>query len=71
MEVRLTENEAEMLKLVLSEIVIQGRTGQVGIMHGADRFVSLHVALKKQGRGILSSAFRKLGISNGAKEVKV
>lgn len=71
MQVKLTADEAEILKLVLSEVVIQDRTGQVGIMHGADRFISLHIALKKQGRSLLSSAYKKIGISNGAKEVKV
>lgn len=70
MEVKFTGDETEILKLVLSEVVIQDRTGQVGTMHGAYRFISFHIALKKQGRNILNSVYRKIGISNGAKEVK-
>lgn len=71
MEVKLTEDEIEVLKLALSEVVIQNRTGQIGILHGANRFVSMNIALKKQGRNALGSAYKKLGINSGAKEVDV
>ena len=43
MDIKLTVDEIEVLKLVLSDIVIQDRTGQIGVMHGVDCFVSLHI----------------------------
>ncbi|MRX27922.1 hypothetical protein [Kangiella sp. HZ709] len=70
-ELKLTEDELEAIKIALSELVVQDRTGQLGIMHGANRFVSLHICLKKQHRTIFNSAYRKLGISNGVKVVNV
>ena len=40
MEVKLNEEEAYLLKEVLSRLKVRKRTGELGIMHGADRFVS-------------------------------
>lgn len=56
-------DEAEMLRLILSKVVVEKRTGQIGIVHGADRFVSTHVVLKKDGRALLDRVARKVGLS--------
>jgi hypothetical protein len=59
----LDRDEAEMLRLILSKVVVEKRTGQVGIVHGADRFVSTQVVLKKEGRALLDKLARKVGLS--------
>jgi len=69
MEVRLTEEEKEVLKWILEEIVIKDRTGSIGIMHGADRFVSMSFTMRKPTRIVLNSVYRKLGLANGIKEI--
>jgi hypothetical protein len=55
-------DEAEMLRLILSKVVVEKRTGQVGIVYGADRFVSMQLVLKKEGRAILEKLARKVGL---------
>jgi len=69
MEVRLTEEEKEVLKWILEEIVIKDRTGAIGIMHGADRFVSMSFTMRKPSRIVLNSVYRKFGLANGIKEI--
>ena len=71
MSPKFTEDESELLKAVLSEFVVRGRTGEVGILHGADRFISTHICLKKKQRETLKSAYKKLGISNKPNEVSI
>ena len=39
-EVKLTPEEAEVLRAAVSTFVVKNRSGELGIMHGADRFVS-------------------------------
>lgn len=39
-EIKLTSDEVYILKAILSKLVIKGRTGEIGIMHGMDLFVS-------------------------------
>lgn len=56
-------DEAEMLRLILSKVVVEKRTGQIGIVHGAGRFVSTQVALKKDGRALLDRLARKVGLT--------
>jgi hypothetical protein len=70
-EVKLSDDEFEAIQVILREIVIKDRTGEFGVMHGANRFVSTNKPLKKQHRAIFDSAFKKFGLSNGAKVVLV
>ena len=58
----LDKDEAEMLRAILSKVVVEKRTGQVGILHGADRFVSTQVVLKKDDRALLDKLARKIGL---------
>jgi hypothetical protein len=58
----LDRDEAEMLRLILSKVVVKKRTGEVGFVHGAERFVSTQVILKKEGRAILDKVARKFGL---------
>ncbi|MDM3871484.1 hypothetical protein QSV34_08960 [Porticoccus sp. W117] len=64
-----TEEERAALKAVLSQLVIQKRTGQVGIVHGANRFISTHICCKKSEKAVLHSVFKKLGLPQGINEV--
>ena len=66
-EVRLTEEEAQALRAALATLVVRRRTGELGVMHGADRFVSTQRIFKKQDRQALDAAARKLGL-NGIPE---
>jgi hypothetical protein len=59
----LDADEAELVRLILSKVVVERRTGQIGIVHGADRFVSTQLVLKKDGRALLDQVARKLGLS--------
>ena len=63
---KLTSDEAQAIKAILSQIVIRGRTGEVGIMHGADRFVSTNLCLRKYQIEILQSAAKAVGLSKVA-----
>jgi hypothetical protein len=58
----LDRDEAEMLRVILSKVVVEKRTGQIGIMHGAGRFVSTQVVLKQDGRAALDKLARKVGL---------
>jgi hypothetical protein len=48
--------------------VIKSRTGEIGILHGADRFVSTNSILKKEEIEILDKVFNKAGLS-GLKKI--
>ena len=61
-EVKLTAEEAEALRVALSTLVVKGRSGELGIMHGADRFVSTQRIFRKKDREMLDAAARKLGL---------
>jgi hypothetical protein len=58
-EVRLT---AQAVRAALRAMVIKSRTGELGIMHGAERFVSTQVIFRKADRDALDAAARKLGL---------
>lgn len=64
-EVKLTTEEAEALCLVLASVAVKQRTGELGIFHGLDRFVSTNRSLRKEQRTALDSAARKLGLADG------
>jgi hypothetical protein len=58
----LTDEEVAVLREVLSRVVVQQRTGRIGVIHGMERFVSIDLLLKKPQRLVLESAARKLGV---------
>ena len=62
-EAKLTAEEIDALRWVLQTVVVKQRTGEVGIMHGADRFVSTRLVLKQPERGALEAVARKVGLS--------
>ena len=62
-DVRLTAEEAEVLRRVLRTIAVRRRTGEVGVVHGMNRFVSTNQPLKQQERELLNAAARKLGLN--------
>ena len=64
MEAKLNAEEINALRLALSAIVIKERTGEFGILHGMDRFVSAQVILKKPARAALDSVMRKTGAAS-------
>ena len=59
-EAKLSEAEIAALRSVLQTIVVKARTGELGILHGADRFVSTQIILKQPERTALESATRKV-----------
>jgi hypothetical protein len=61
MEVKLTAQEASTLAFVLRALAVKNRTGELGIMHGMDRFVSANLILKKGERLELNSVAAKVG----------
>ena len=58
-EVKLTEQEAQAVRAALSAMVIKSRTGELGVMHGAERFVSTQRIFRKADRDALSAAARE------------
>ncbi len=64
-EVKLTSEEAQVLRAALSVLFVKTRTGELGITHGADRFVSTQRILKRPDRDALDSVARKVGLSGG------
>ena len=48
-DVRPTE-EAQAVRAALSTLVVKARTGELGVMHGAGRFVSTQRILNKEDR---------------------
>lgn len=62
-EVKLRDEEAQVLKATLASLCVKSRTGEVGIVRGADRFVSTDRVFKKPELEALDAAARKLGLS--------
>ena len=67
-DIKFTNDEVSVLRSVLSNIVIRKRTGEIGIIHGADRFVSTHLSLRKTERDLLNQVAIKLGLNKGLTE---
>lgn len=61
-EVKLASDEVAVLRAVMSKLCIRGRTGELGIVHGADRFVSTQLTLKKLDRAVLNAVANKVGL---------
>lgn len=62
-EVKLTPAEVEALRAVLSSLRVKTRTGEIGVLHGADRFVSTQTVFRKPERDALDAVARKVGLS--------
>jgi hypothetical protein len=58
-------DEALILKEVLKQISIRKRTGELGVLHGTDRFASNHTVFRKQHLEVLDTIARKLGLNSG------
>ncbi|WHI46933.1 hypothetical protein ACJJIE_04525 [Microbulbifer sp. TRSA001] len=69
MKIKLSDEEVSTLSAATKQLVVKKRTGEVGILHGMNRFVSAQVVLKKKDREALYSAFKKLGMAGFPKEV--
>jgi hypothetical protein len=61
-EVKLTPEEAEVLRAAVSTLVVKNRSGELGIMHGANRFIATQRIFRKPERELLDAAARKLGL---------
>jgi hypothetical protein len=57
------------MRVLLSKVAVRSRTGEVGIIHGANRFVSTHLCLSKAERALLGSVAVKLGLQKGVAEI--
>lgn len=68
-EVKLTAEEAGILRVALANLAVRARTGELGIIHGADRFVSTNTCLKKRHREVLNRLAVKLGLATGIREL--
>ena len=64
---KLSSEEVQILRAVFAPMVIRSRTGELGILHGIDRFVSTQVILKKKDLDVLDSVAKKIGLSGGVK----
>jgi hypothetical protein len=62
-EIKLSSDEAQALRLALSTLVVRDRTGELGVLHGLERFVSTQRTFTKPERASLDSAARKLGLA--------
>ncbi|MEM7402260.1 MAG: hypothetical protein AAF304_09965 [Pseudomonadota bacterium] len=62
-QIILNSDESQILGRVLSHLVLKARTGEIGIFHGMDRFVSTQDCLKKKDVENLESALAKIGIN--------
>ena len=69
-DIKLTPEEAQALRAALGRFAIRARTGELGIVHGADRFVSTQLCLRKPDKEALNSVAAKLGIRSGITEVQ-
>lgn len=67
--VTLSPEEADVLRCVLGAITVKGRTGEIGIVHGMDRFVSSQLVLRKAQREALDSLAKRAGLSAGVRTV--
>ena len=64
-ELKITNEETQALRAILSYLVLRDRTGELGLLHGADRFVSTQRTFTKQERAVILSVAKRLGLSAG------
>lgn len=65
MEAKLNNEEISVLKVVLKQLTIRSRTGELGIIHGMNRFVSTNQTFKKNELEHLDEIAKKIGLANG------
>ena len=65
----LSTEESEIIKTLISSFTLRKRTGEIGIMHGLERFISTHKTFKKQKVDTLDAVFKKFGLTNGIEKV--
>jgi hypothetical protein len=61
--ISLSAEEANELRSLLSVIVLRERTGEIGVLHGLDRFVSTQVCKKKKEIEALDALAQRCGLS--------
>jgi hypothetical protein len=64
-EVRLSAEEAEALRRAMTALAVRVRTGELGVLHGLERFVSTHATFRRAELDALDAAARKLGLAAG------
>jgi hypothetical protein len=64
-EIKITDDETQALRAILSCLVLRDRTGELGLLHGADRFVSSQRTFTKPERAVIQAVAKKLGLSSG------
>ncbi len=69
MKTILEQEETEILKAVLHLLKVQKRTGDLGIIHGANQFVSTNVRLRKNELHLLDKIASKVGLTSGLAKV--
>jgi len=67
--INLSPDELQILRAALTPLVIKSRTGELGILHGTERFVSTHLCLKGRELELLDSVAKKIGCGDGIKRV--
>jgi hypothetical protein len=65
MEVKLNDQEIEILNSLLKQVIIRKGTGELGITHGLNRFVSTNVRYNKKHIATLDQIAKKIGLSSG------
>lgn len=66
-DTKLSSEELQVLRAVLAPLVVKSRTGELGVLHGMDRFVSTQVILKKKDLNVLDAVAKRLGLNGGIK----
>ena len=69
-DLKITQEEAQALRAALATLAIRTRTGELGIVHGANRFVSTQLCLRKADKDALNSVAAKVGLGKGINEVQ-
>lgn len=64
-ELKLTGDETQALKAILSCLVVRDRPGELGLLHGADRFVSSQGTFTKPEPAVIQSLAKKAGLGSG------
>lgn len=60
--ISLSDEEAKELRTLLSVVCIRERTGEIGILHGMDRFVSTNACRKKKEVEALDAVAKRCGL---------
>lgn len=60
----LRPQEIEALRVLLSSVAVD-KSGEIGVVHGANRFVTSRYGLKAEQIEVLNSLARKVGVQSG------